>query len=147
MQKLSITHAIVAALLVLAGMLAAKPSQDNPMAPYIPKNMKPYFLVLLVSGDKSLDSASKEEHAAAVMGHLAFLRTQVEAGKIVLVGPALDDGNIRGMAIFQVGSAAEAAQLEQADPMVEGGYARSEVHPVMLEDLSGVKFDYPRKAN
>ena len=117
---------------------------NSPEAAYIPNNMKPYFLVLLVDGDKPLDTLGKDERGALSIRHLAFIRAQAEAGTIVLVGPILGQGRIRGMAVMKASSIEEATKIEQGDPMIQRGFAKSEIHPIMLEDLSGIKFEYPR---
>ena len=141
------TMTIATALLVFsfagAGFLKAQASAANPESSYIPLNMKPYYLELLVDGDKPLAGMSKEERSELVLRHLAFVRAQVEAGTIVLVGPILGQGRIRGMAIMKASSIEEARKIEQGDPMIQNGFAKSEIYSIMLEDLSGVKFEYP----
>ena len=67
----------------------------------------------------------------------------MEAGKFVLVGPLTEDDRIRGIAIIQAASLEEAQRIAGGDPVVQSGHLNVEVHPVMLEDLSGVRFDYP----
>jgi uncharacterized protein YciI len=144
-MKAGIRYLIFTMAIGLAAILAAQTQEANPLAPYIPKNMKSYYLILLVKGDKSAADLSKAENTALMQKHLAHLRAQVEAGKFLVVGPVLDDGRIRGIAVAQAASAEEAAQLERGDALVDGGWLKTEVHPVMLEDLSSVKTDYPEQ--
>src|SRR5258708_37986541 len=77
--------------------------------------------------------------------HMAYIREQVEGGKFVVVGPALDEGAVRGMAIINAISLEEAEKIAKADKMVQSGHLKAEVHPVMLVDLSAVKTEYPDK--
>jgi len=144
-MKVGVRYLIFAIAIGLAAILAAQTQEANPLAPYIPKNMKTYYLILLVKGDKSTADLSKAENTALMQKHLAHLRTQVEAGKFLVVGPLLDDGRIRGIAVAQAANAEEAAQLERGDPLVDDGWMKTEVHPVLLQDLSNVKADYPER--
>jgi uncharacterized protein YciI len=79
--------------------------------------------------------------------HLTYIREQVEAGKFVVVGPALDEGRIGGMAIINATSMEEPKKIAEADKMVQSGRFVAEIHPVMLEDLSGVHIEYPAKVH
>ncbi len=144
-MKAGIRYIVFALTLGVAAILAAQTQEVNPLAPYIPRNMKSYYLILLVKGDKSPADLSKTENTALMQKHLAHLRAQVEAGKFLVVGPLLDDGRIRGMAVAQAASAEEADQLAHGDPLVDDGWMKTEVHPVMLEDLSSVKTEYPEQ--
>ncbi|HUI52514.1 MAG TPA: YciI family protein [Terriglobales bacterium] len=127
---------------VAAAMLAQTPA-DNPLAPYIPKNTKPYYLDLLMQKSAAAPGLTEENKAEWMQKHLAYIRSQVEAGKFVLVGPLLEENRLRGIAIIQAGSLEEAQRVANGDPLVQGGRLETEVHPIMLEDLSSVKFDYP----
>lgn len=123
-------------------LLAASCYAQMPTSPDFPTNMKKYFLVLIIAGDQKPVSA--EQHEALKQQHLAFVRKQVEAGKFLLVGPALDDGRVRCLAIVSASTVAEARQAWAGDPFVKAGQTVLEVHPVMLPDLSSVHIDYPK---
>jgi uncharacterized protein YciI len=127
----------------IAGILSAQTPVANPLAPYIPKNMKPYYLDLLVKSDKPEAAMTPAENGERMKKHLAYIRSQVEAGNFVVVGPLTDDNRIRGIAVIQAASLAEAQQIASGDPVVQSGEISVEVHPILLEDLSGVRFDYP----
>ena len=130
-------------VLTIAVYLAAQAPPENPLAPYIPKNMKPYYLDVLVKSDKPEPAITAEENTARMQKHLAYTRTQVEAGKFVLVGPLTEDNRIRGIAVIQAASLEEAQRIASGDPVVQSGHLNVEVHPILLQDLSGVRFDYP----
>jgi uncharacterized protein YciI len=127
----------------VAVVLGAQTPMENPLAPYIPKNMKAYYLDLLVKSDKPESAVTPAENAERMQKHLAYIRGQVEAGKFVLVGPLTEDNRIRGMAVIQAASLEEAQRIASGDPSVQSGHMAVEVHPVLLEDLGGVRFDYP----
>jgi hypothetical protein len=78
---------LVALALGFGGVVVAQAPAENPLAPYIPKNMKAYYLDLLVKSDKPEGAVTPAENAERMQKHLAYIRSQVEAGKIVLVGP------------------------------------------------------------
>lgn len=130
-------------VLVAVVVLGASAYAQMPTSADFPTNMKKYFLVLIVAGDNK--PASDLEHEALKQQHLSFVHRQVEAGKFVLVGPALDDGHLRGLAIVNASTVEEAKQAWAGDPFVKSGQTTLEVHPVMLSDLSPVHIDYPKR--
>jgi uncharacterized protein YciI len=116
---------------------------EFPQGASIPKNMKPYFLCLLEKGEKWTPVQFADP---AMQEHMAYIREQVEAGKYVVVGPVLDEGRIRGMAIINAASIEEAKKIVNGDKMIQSGRMTAEIHPVMLEDLSALHIEYPAKA-
>lgn len=138
----AIKTALLALLLLLGGAAVAQTPGEFPQGANIPKNMKPYFLCLMVRGEKWVPLQFADP---AMQEHLAYIREQVEAGKFVVVGPALDEGRIRGMAIINAASIEEAKRIVGADRMVESGQLTSEIHPVMLTELSALHTEYPAK--
>ena len=103
----------------VAGMLVAQTPVANPLEPYIPKNMKPYYLDLLVKSDKPEAAAKPAENAERMQKHLVYIRSQVEAGKFVLVGPLTEDNRIRGIAVIRAASLEEAQRIASGDPAVQ----------------------------
>jgi uncharacterized protein YciI len=65
--------------------------------------------------------------------HLENIQRMVETGKLVLVGPFIDDGDLRGAYVFKVGSLKEALELTNTDPMVKSGRLIFEIHPWMIQ--------------
>ena len=72
------------------------------------------------------------------MGHI---KEMAAAGKLTLAGPFSDDGNLRGMFVFQVGSMEEAKALCDADPAVRAGRLAAELHPWF--SAKGIRIDPP----
>jgi uncharacterized protein YciI len=142
-MKLGMRNIFLMLTLGVAVVLGAQTPVENPLAPYIPKNMKAYYRDLLVKSDKPESAVTPAENAERMQKHLAYIRSQVEAGKFVLVGPLTEDNRIRGMAVIQAASLEEAQRIASGDPSVQSGHMAVEVHPVLLEDLGGVRFDYP----
>jgi uncharacterized protein YciI len=139
----SIKTVLFAFVLLLGGAAIAQTPGEFPQGVNLPKNMKPYFLCLLEKGEKWTPVQFADP---AMQEHLAYIREQVEAGKYVVVGPALDQGRIGGMAIISAASMEEAQKIVNADKMVQSGHLTAEIHPVMLADLSALHIEYPAKA-
>jgi hypothetical protein len=86
-----IYKSILVFTLAFSALLMAQTPPDNPLAPYIPKNMKPYYLDILVTKDSPEASIPDAGRMAWMQKHLAYIRSQAEAGKFVLVGPVTED--------------------------------------------------------
>jgi uncharacterized protein len=100
--------------------------------PPVPEGMTLYYLVLLLRGPAYSyeDTPEVQQLHAAHLAHRTWLR---DSGKVVLNGPLVDDGNIRGLSIFKVDSREEAVALTEADPAVQAGRFDYEVHPWMTQ--------------
>jgi len=137
---------VLACALAFAALLVAQTPADNPLAPYIPKNMKPYYLDLLLLKDKPDTALPEAERAQQMQKHLAYIKSQVDSGKFVLVGPITEESRLRGIAVIKADSLDEAQRLASGDPLVQSGHLVVEVHPILLEDLSSIRFEYPAQA-
>ena len=112
-------------LLILLLLPVFTLAQDSSVAQK-PK-MKQYFFVMLKAGpNRSQDSAT----AAKIQeGHMANIRKLGESGKLVVAGPFGDDGNWRGVFIFDTPTKDETEQLVKSDPAVQSGRLIYEIHP------------------
>ena len=119
----------------------AAPAQN----PGLPK-MKQYFVGLLLKGENFNAKISQAEHDRLFQGHLAYVRSQAEAGKYRLAGPFRDDGKIAGLLIIDAPTADEATKIVSGDPMVKAGIVAFELHPALLEDMSCVRTEYPNNS-
>lgn len=91
--------------------------------------MKTYYLVLLKKGpNRSHDSVTA---AGIQAGHMAHINKMAEDGKLVMAGPCLDNGDLRGIFVFNVADINEAKALTEADPAVKSGRLIMEIHPWM----------------
>ena len=98
----------------------------------VPQNMIVYYLRLLKRGPLWTPEETPEVERLQA-AHLAYGRKLREAGKLVINGPLLDNGDLRGVGIFRVGSLEEAQALSDADPAVQAGRLISELHPWMIQ--------------
>lgn len=97
----------------------------------IPENMTVYYLGLLQRGPNWTPEVERLQQA-----HLANIRRMSELGKLIIAGPLLDHGFLRGIYIFRVRSLEEARALVATDPSVQAGRLAFELHPWMV--LKGV---------
>lgn len=89
--------------------------------------MKSYVLVFLKKGpNRSQDSTVRAQLQAA---HMANINRLAEEGKLVMAGPMMEDGDIRGIYLFDVRTLEEAKALTETDPAVQAGSLVLEMHP------------------
>jgi uncharacterized protein len=120
------------ALLAVAVQLAAPPAFAEEKAGAAEKkyDMKTYYLGLLRRGPRWTPESTPET-ARLQEAHMAHIRSMADSGKLVIAGPLLDGGELRGVFVFNVGSLEEARALAEADPTVKAGRLAVEVHPWM----------------
>ncbi|MCH4822363.1 YciI family protein [Gramella lutea] len=89
--------------------------------------MQQYYMVFLKSGaTRSQDST---EAAELQKQHLAHLSRMYKEGYTSLTGPMGDDGDLRGIVVYNTATLKEADSLANLDPMVKAGRLKVEVHP------------------
>ena len=89
--------------------------------------MQQYFIAFLKRGP--IRGQNEEETADLQNQHLAHLGKMYEMGYADISGPFGDDGNIRGITIYNVPTLKMADSLANADPMVKAGRLEIEIHP------------------
>lgn len=122
---------LIAALLLVASTAAA--------ADY---EMTTYYMALLHRGPK-WTSEQTAEVKAIQQGHMENIQHMAQIGKLVLAGPFTDDGDLRGVFVFQNVTREEAEQLCAADPAVKAGRLRIELHPWF--SAKGIRVDPPKQ--
>lgn len=89
--------------------------------------MKKYVMAFLKRGpNRDRDSVQAMELQRA---HLKNIERMAEEGKLVLAGPFLDDGETRGIYIFDVPTIDEAKKLTETDPAIKAGSLVMELRP------------------
>lgn len=61
--------------------------------------------------------------------HIANIKRLAETKKLVMAGPFGDNGDLRGIFVFRVGSLKEAQDLAATDPMIKIDRLRLDLHP------------------
>ncbi|MFL1010701.1 YciI family protein [Flavisericum labens] len=89
--------------------------------------MQQYFMAFLKTGP--IRGQNEEEAADLQKEHLAHLSKMYELGYADISGPFGDNGDIRGVTIYNVPTLKMADSLANADPMVKAGRLEIEMHP------------------
>lgn len=89
--------------------------------------MQQYFIAFLKAGPNR--SQTKEEADSLQILHLNHLSRMYELGYADISGPFGDDGEIRGITIYNTPTLAMADSLANSDPMVQTGRLIIEMHP------------------
>lgn len=97
----------------------------------VPPDMVVYYLRLLKRGPVWTPEETPEVMRLQA-AHLDYGRKLREAGRLILNGPLLDTGMLRGAGILRAGSLEEAQALSDGDPAVQAGRLVSDIHPWMV---------------
>ncbi len=89
--------------------------------------MQQYFIAFLKRGPNR--SQNEDEANKLQNEHLAHLGKMYDLGYADISGPFGDDGDIRGITIYNVPTLKMADSLANADPMVKAGRLQIEIHP------------------
>jgi len=89
--------------------------------------MQQYFIAFLKKGTSR--SQTKEEADSLQTLHMEHLQNMYDLGYADISGPFGDDGDIRGITIYNVPTLNMADSLANSDPMVKSGRLSVEVHP------------------
>ena len=89
--------------------------------------MKRYVMAFLKKGPNRTKDSIKA--ANLQMAHMSNIKRLAEEGKLALAGPFLDDGELRGIYIFNVETVDEAKKLTETDPSIQAGSLVMELHP------------------
>jgi len=89
--------------------------------------MHRYVMAFLKKGpNRDQDSTTAANLQKA---HMENIVKMAEAGKLVLAGPFMDTGEVRGIYIFNVTTVEEAQALTASDPAIQAGRLIMELHP------------------
>jgi uncharacterized protein YciI len=99
-----------------------------------------YYMGFLYKGAKWTPEVTPETQEIQ-KAHLANIQRLAKDGKIVLAGPFLDDGELRGIFLFKVSSIEEAKELANTDPAVKAGRLKIEIKPWL--SAKGIRADQP----
>lgn len=89
--------------------------------------MKQYVMAFLKAGpNRDQDSTTIAQLQRA---HLDNIFRLADEGKLVLAGPFLDSGDLKGIYVFNVNTIEEAKALTESDPAVKAGRFVMDLHP------------------
>lgn len=119
------------------------PSYDSALAARLGADeygMRTYVVAFLKAGPRRVtDPTALQELQRA---HLDSRFRLADEGKLLLQGPFMDDGTLRGFSIYNVTSLEEARALAETDPAVQVGHLEIELHPwygsAALQEVYGI---------
>jgi uncharacterized protein len=110
---------------LLTSLILVAADEKKPEPKY---EMTNYVLGLLRRGPNA-GQGTKEEAARIQEGHMANIRKMAEAGKLIVAGPMGDNGDLRGIFIFNAKSPDEVRDMVNQDPAIQAGRLIVELHP------------------
>ena len=90
-------------------------------------HMKMYWMLIYVRGEKAQDF-SEEELVELQNGHMAHIGAMAEADVVRMAGPFNEDGDKRGILIFDVDTKEEVIEWIEQDPSVKAGRLTYEIY-------------------
>lgn len=108
-------------------------SEDVMKKPSMPIKLTTAYLAFLVRGEKWTAERTPETEAIQ-KAHMENIGRLAATKKLVVAGPFGDDGRLRGIFVFRVGSLEEARMLADTDPAVRAGRLALVLHPWMVPD-------------
>ena len=92
-----------------------------------PQKLTTAYLAFLKRGEKW--TPEKTPATAEIQkGHMANIQRLGQMKKLVVAGPFGDEGQLRGIFVFRVGSLEEARALASTDPAVQAGRLALDIH-------------------
>ncbi len=89
--------------------------------------MQQYFIAFLKTGPNRTQGKAEADSLQTL--HLQHLKKMYDAGYADISGPFGDDGEIRGITIYNTPTQEMADSLANSDPMVKAGRLTIEIHP------------------
>lgn len=88
--------------------------------------MQKYFIVFLKSGPET--GQNPDELRELQLAHLAHLKWLAEENHISMAGPFGENGEMRGIVIYNTATMEQAIELANMDPSVKAGRLVVEIH-------------------
>lgn len=132
---------MISCFIAVSNLSAQNDDNDKKAAPQV----KQYWFVMLTKGvNRSQDSAT----AAKIQdGHMANITRMYYEGKLKVAGPFGDDGDWRGIFIFDCETKAEVEKLLATDPAVIAGRLAYDIRPWWTAETGSFKSGIPKKEN
>ncbi len=113
-------------LLCVAGFAQKKEPKTFKMGEY---TIKQYYFVMLTKGARRGEIKDTAVINKLQAGHMDNMDRLAKEGKLMLAGPFGDDGNWRGIFVFDAASEEEVKSLLATDPAIKAGRLDYEIHP------------------
>jgi uncharacterized protein len=126
-MRYAIKFLLAAVIVVAVCNYTTAQSKKTPAKHKVENQIKQYWFVMLIAGkDRTQDSAT----AAKIQeGHMANINRLYYEGKLKVAGPFGDEGNWKGIFIFDCKTKEELEALLNTDPAIAAGRLAYEIHP------------------
>ncbi|HLA94935.1 MAG TPA: YciI family protein [Pyrinomonadaceae bacterium] len=104
-----------------------KPTYDAELAKKLGADelgMRQYVMCFLKTGPLKVEDKAKQ--GELMKGHFGMINRLAKEGKLILAGPFMDGGELRGIYLFNVKTTDEAKALTETDPSIKEGYFKVE---------------------
>ena len=98
-----------------------------------PVKLTQTFFAFLTRGEKWTPETTPATQEIQ-KGHMANINRLAQMKKLIAAGPFGDDGRLRGIFVFRVGSLEEAKTLTATDPAIQAGRLAMDIHPWMVPE-------------
>ena len=107
-----------------------------------PKYEMGHYVMGLLRRGPNAGTGDQAERERVQEGHMANIRKMAATGKLIVAGPFEDNGDLRGVFIFQGVTVEEARSMTDADPAIKAGRLVLELHPWFA--AAGLKVNPPK---
>lgn len=134
------------ALFILAVQLHAQTkAKTTHTKPRLENKIKQYWFVMLTGGpNRAQDSVTAAKIQA---GHMDNINKLYYAGKLKVAGPFGDDGEWKGIFIFDCATKEEVEKLLSADPAIAAGRLNYTIHPWWTAATGSFEPGAPKKGD
>jgi uncharacterized protein YciI len=139
-------RSLLSSLIILVALAPSSFAQSSASADDRSASATRYYLAFLRRGAKWTPTSTPETEQIQ-KAHMAHIGEMARGGHLVAAGPFGDNGELRGIFIFQVETIEQATALTEADPAVKAGRLRMELHQWMGPKGIGAKYAEEKKKN
>jgi uncharacterized protein len=107
-----------------------------------PKYEMGHYVMGLLRRGPNAGTGDQAERERIQEGHMANIRKMAATGKLIVAGPFEDNGDLRGIFIFQGVTVEEAKAMTDDDPAIKAGRLVVELHPWFA--AAGLKMNPPK---